>query len=213
MLIAKVTISYDRGIERNDKKHLGLKEAPTVTEDGRIIRGLGTHFKSEGDMKIVQERDRENNRIRFALRSRFLTMPIDGIYMAPSRGAVAGFVKELCVRKDVTVRVTEFNLESVGGLDGAELAEWAERIKRQLSGISLGRSKEADEEGLRCLETLASCPIIKRATGNRIKEMVASVRAQKLDRIELKRSLETLNVEIDPTPMEAVEPRRPALAA
>lgn len=198
MLVAKLTISYDRGLAHNDPKDLetgagrGFK-----TQDGKIIRGLGTHYRSETDASLVQERDKEAKRVYNEFRARFLSTPIDGVYIIPKAGAAEAFIKGLEVRSDIRVRVAEFKLESTGGLDGEELAEWAERVKRQLNGIALGRSKEADEDGLRALETLAACPVLKKSTGTRIRELVAMVRDHQISRVELRRKIDMINVEVE----------------
>lgn len=206
MLIAKLTISFDRGLAHNDTRDLKPEDAPEgfkiagrgdKTADGKVIRGLGTHFRSEEDAILVAEREKEARRVYNEFRSRFLATPIDGLYVVPKPGIAKAFVESLGVRPDIAVRVTEFRLESPGGLDGAELGEWATRIKRQLSGVSLGRSKEADAEGLRALETLASCPVLTPSTASRIKELVAMVRENRLTRLEIKRKIETMDVEIE----------------
>ncbi len=156
-------------------------------------------------MELVKEKDADANRIRTEFRKRFLATPIDGLYVVPKPGMARGFIDGLGHRDDINVRVTEFELASPNGLDGGELTEWANRIKNQLSGVSLGRSKEADEDGLRALETLARCPVLKPETGTRIKELVAALRAEKITRIELKRNLQTLDVQIEQAPLA---PRR-----
>ena len=217
MLIAQLTISYDRGLAHNDERDLSADTTLGAniagrgfkTADGKIIRGLGTHFKSEEDRDLVKAKDQEAARIRTEFRKRFVATPIDGCYIVPTAGIAKGFISDLGYRGDIKVYVTEFNLECPAGLDNSELSAWGERIKKQLASVSLGRSKEADEDGLRALETLASCPVLKTSTGNRIKELVAMVRDNRLERVELKRSLETLDVEITG---EALSPRRmPAL--
>lgn len=215
MLIAKLTIGYDRGLALNDENDLkageGAQQALIAhkgfrTADGKVIRGLGTHYRSDADMELVKERDADANRIRTEFRKRFLATPIDGLYVVPSRGIARGFITGLGHRDDINVRVTEFELASPDGLDGGELTEWANRIKNQLSSVSLGRSKEADEDGLRALETLAGCPVLKKETGTRIKELVAALRAEKITRVELKRNLQTLDVQIEQGPL--LSPRR-----
>ncbi len=215
MLIAKLTIGYDRGLALNDATDLVNATAGVgvgvvahkgyTTVDGKVIRGLGTHYRSDADMILVKEKDADANRIRTEFRKRFLATPIDGLYVVAKPGMARAFVSELGHRDDINVRVTEFELASPNGLDGGELTEWANRIKNQLSSVSLGRSKEADEDGLRALETLASCPVLKPETGTRIKELVAALRSEKITRVELKRNLQTLDVQIEQAPLA---PRR-----
>lgn len=202
MLIAKLTISYDRGMARNDEKDLTEGQASIFgrgmeTKDGKVIRGLGMHFRSKADMEATQERDRDAKRIYNEFRSRFLATPLEGVYVVGQHGEAKAFIDSLTHRPDINVFVSEFELTAPGELNASEIRGWAEKVRRQLASISLGRCKEADEDGLRALETLATCPILKKETGNRIKELVASVRDQKLDRVELKRSLETLSVGIE----------------
>lgn len=206
MLIAKLTISYDRGLARNDEKDL-VKTADgvevsvigrgAVTSDGKVIRGLGTHFKSEQDAQIVTERDKEARRIYKAFRERFLTTPIDGLYAVPGKGIAKQFLKSLDVQLGLQVRVTEFEITTSGDMDAAEIAEWSGRIKRQLASVSLGRTKEVDEDGLRALEYLTSCPLLNQDTKRQVKNLIEGVRAQKLSRLELRRGLEKLDVKVE----------------
>jgi hypothetical protein len=218
MLICKLTISYDRGLSHNDEQDLSESAdgvqvnvigRGAVTKDGKIIRGLGTHFKSEADRDLVKARDQEASRIRTEFRKRFVSTPIDGTYIVGEPGIAKRFISELGYRSDMRVFVQEFNLECPSGMDNSELSSWAERIKKQLSSVSLGRGKEADADGLRALETLASCPVIKPETGRRIKELVAMVRDNKMERIEVRRRIETMQIEVNDSVMS---PRRtPAL--
>lgn len=210
MLIAKLTIGYDRGLALNDETDLknealalpgSILTRGATTKDGKIIRGLGTHYRSDADMILVKQRDADANRIRAEFRKRFLATPIDGLYVVPKAGVARAFINGTAYRSDLTVRVTEFELASPQGLDSGELTEWANRIKKQLSSVSLGRTKEADEDGLRALETLASCPVLKSETGTRIKELVAQLRNEKITRVELKRNLQTLDVQIEQAPL------------
>lgn len=212
MLIAKLSIKYDRGLAHNDATDLtvdgvkrDVRHPGDVTPDGKTIRGLGTHWRSPEDKARVEVLDKESRAIYLKFRSRFLSTPLDGVYVVPKSGSAKAFVQSLTIPADMTVRVTEFELAAPSGLDGAELGEWAERIKRQLGSIQLGRSREADEDGLNALELLASCPVLKRSTEDRIKELVSQVRDQKITRVELKRHIETLNVEIEQAPLP---PRR-----
>ena len=211
MLIAKLTISYDRGVEYNRPKDLldGLKKAEDVevkqrgetTKDGKIIRGIGTHFKSKEALELYKLRGREASRIRGEFRKRFLMSPLDGVYIIPSPGIGRRFIHDLKYRNDMSVTVTEFNLESTTSLDDAQLSEWAARVKNQFKNISLGRTPEADEDGLRALDALSKCPCLSKATGTRIRELVAMVREHKLTRIEVRRALEKMPVEIEQEPL------------
>ena len=221
MIVCKLTVSYDRGVARNDeriiKDQLGLQEKAEVEsgdarKDDRLIRGLGTHYRSAADAEVVALRDKDARRVYQEFRARFLSTTVDGLYVVPAPGVAKAFLSGLSYRSDIQVRVTEFELAAIGaGLGDTELSEWASRIRRQLGSISLGRSKEADEEGLRALETLARCPVLKPETAASIQNLIGLVRAEKLGRVELKRKIETLDVQIDTAPLA---PRRaPAMAA
>lgn len=218
MQIAKLTISYDRGLAHNDVRdvtqdgtRIGVLTRGDTTADGKVIRGLGTHYQSAEIAALVQERDKEARRIYTEFRGRFLATPLEGVYVISQRGEAKRFIDGLEIRSDIKVYVTEFELTAPGELNTDELRAWGIKIQRQLSGISLGRSKEADASGLRALETLASCPILSKGTGNRIRELVAMVRDNRLDRVELKRNIETLPIELETS---SLSPRRsPALEA
>lgn len=208
MRIAKLTISYERGLSRNSQKDLGdqVNSRGFETEDGKIIRGLGTHFKSALDRDLIKERDREAGRIRAAFRERFLVTPIDGLYIVGAAGVARDFLISLDVRLDIKTRVSEFELTTPEELASGEVIEWGERIQRQLSSVSLGRKKEINESGLTALEALSKCPILAKKTGALIRNLVGLVRSEKIDRVELKRRIENLDVEIDQGPLLA--PRR-----
>ncbi len=220
MNIAKLTISYDRGVSLNKpddvKEGLGLfdsseakvaavkkaeKAKAAETADGKVIRGWGTHYRSAADAVLVAERDADAKRIYTAWREQFLTTPIEGVYAIPHKGAAKEWVRSLQHRDDISVSCSEFELNSSDDLTEMELTAWGARIQNQLSSISLGRSKEADADGLNALITLASCPVLGKETATRIKELVAMVREGKLDRLELKRQIKTTKVKIEQTPL------------
>ncbi len=212
MLIAKLTISYDRGLARNAAQDLGdgIRTRGQTTEDGKVIRGLGTHFRSKEDADLVALRDREASRIRQAFRERFVVTPIDGVYHVSEKGQAQAFLQTMDIQHGIKVQVSEFTLTSEGEMNNQELLEWAKRIKRQLQAVQLGRKKEIDAEGLAALETLASCPVLSKKTGTAIRDMVGLVRAEKIDRVELRRRIETLPVEIE---QASLSPKRsPVLA-
>lgn len=219
MLIAKLTISYDRGVTRNDvsdvKEALNLTNAelplvdataPKTEPEKILLRGLGTRFKSAEDMDLVKQRDFAARAIYVAFRQRFIAAPIDGLYFVERAGEAKAFINGLeGVREDMQVRVSEFELSAPQDLEQAEMAAWAKRIKNQLGAISLGRSKDADEDGLNALLALAKCPVLKKETTLRIKNMVGDLRSQKITRVELKRSIDTLDVQIE---TQTLAPRR-----
>ena len=213
MLICKLSISYERGLARNQKEDVTTEGQPTgfilgngaQTKDGKIIRGLGTHYKSKEDADLVALRDKHAREIYQAVRERFLSLPIDGCFAAPQKGVFKKFALSLLKRDDMRVRVSEFELTTNGDMDAAEIKDWADKIRRQLGSVQLGRSKEADAEGLKALDYLATCPLLSKKTGQTVRELVAMVRENKLDRVELKRKISILDVEIE---TKTLEPHR-----
>lgn len=218
MNIAKLSISYDRGVSLNKpddvKESLGLfdaseakasavKKAAKVepNADGKVVRGLGTHYRTPQDAELVALRDADAKRIYTSWRETFLTTPIEGVYAIPHKGAAKAWVAALEHRDDIEVRCSEFELSSADDLTAMEIEAWAGRIQNQLSAISLGRSKEADSDGLNALITLAGCPVLGKDTADRIKELVAMVREGKMDRLELKRQIKTTKVKIEQKPL------------
>lgn len=210
MLIAKLSIRYERGRSRNDDKDLGVEKIERQTADGKIIAGLGTHFKSQDDRDAVKLRDKEAARIREEFKKRFPMTPLDGCYTVPERGVAKKFLSGLGIREDVRAHVSEFKLESEG-MDQRELNEWAKRIKNQINTLQYGRKKETDSDALNALEYLSNCPVIAKATGQHIRELVAAVRNEKLTKLDLRRRLDVLDVQVDGD--QILSPRRaPALA-
>ncbi len=228
MNIAKLTISYDRGVSLNKPEDVvtdqfkNTADLPPVSgsvatrgyksADGKIVRGLGSHFRSEADAELVKQRDFVAREIYSAFRQAFLAAPIEGLYFVPERGQARTFIKNLPDELksksrdlDMRVNVSEFELTAPSDLEQQELADWSKRIKNQLSSISLGRSKDADEAGLKALLSLAGCPMLKKETGNRIKELVAMVREGRMERVEIKRSLGKLDVQVETS---TLSPRR-----
>lgn len=214
MRIGKLTIGYDRGLTRNDEKDLETeKHRGSVLADGGILRGLGTKFKSARDQELVKLRDQHAAKIRQAFREKFVATSIDGVYVLTEVGAGKRFAADLNTRElqelEITVRLQEFDLVTED-LDTGELRAWSERIKNQLASVQLGRKKEIDEEGLDALITLSQAPIISKETGRRIRELVEALRENKITRLDIKRSLADLDVEIDQGAI--IAPRRPSMA-
>jgi hypothetical protein len=215
MNICKLTISYDRGVSLNKPDDLVLEqdaehtrrvaERGHKTADGKVLRGLGSHFRSEADAELVKQRDFAAREIYQAFRKTFLAAPIEGLYFVPERGQAKAFIAKLDVREDMRVSVSEFELTAPSDLEQAEMAAWGKRIQNQLSSISLGRSKEADEAGLSALVALAGCPVLQKGTADRIRELVSMVRDGRLERVEVKRSLDKLIVNVN---TETLSPRR-----
>ncbi len=212
MRVAKLTISYERGLSRNTEKDLGedVRHRGAETTDGKIIRGHGTHFKSAEDQRLVKERDKDAGRIRSSFRERFLATPIDGLYVVAESGDAERYVSSLGSRSDIHVRVVEFDLTAPGEINETEVVEWGKRIQRQLGSVSLGRKKQINESGLTALEALSKCPVLSKNTGGKIRNLVGLVRSDRIDRVELKRRIDTLDVEIDQGPL--IAPRRAPVA-
>ena len=217
MNIAKLTISYDRGVSLNKPDDLLVQDAEKKsidahvaergykTADGKVLRGLGSHFRSEADAELVKERDAAAREIYSAFRKSFLAAPIEGLYFVPERGQAKTFISKLEVRDDMRVSVSEFELTAPSDLEQAEMQAWGTRIKNQLASISLGRKKEADEDGLNALLALSKCPMLKKSTGDSIRSLVEAVRCQKINVVDVKRSLDKLVINVD---TETLSPRR-----
>jgi len=214
MIIGRLTISFDRGTATNQADDLGLAVAPRETEGGKVIRGLGTHFRSAADLELAKERSNEEQRVRAAFKRAFIGSPLPGTYILPSEGAGQKVLTALDppVRADVQARVSEYVLEPTQALPPAEVAEWVERVTKQIQNVPFGRGKGNDwadtkggRGGLDILEGLASCPVIGEATRADLLELIGDSRLQRLDRVSLQRRLDTIQVDLDATP---VAPRR-----
>lgn len=216
MHIAKLTISYDRGVSLNKQEDLveGIATPENVrivagrghkTADGKVLRGLGSHFRSEAEAELVKQRDFAAREIYRSFRSAFLAAPIEGLYFVPERGQAKAFISKLEVRDDMRVSVSEFELTAPSDLEQAEMQAWGTRIKNQLSSISLGRKSEADEEGLNALVALSKCPMLQKSTGDSIRTLVEAVRCQKIKTVDVKRSLDKLVINVN---AETLSPRR-----
>lgn len=206
MLVAKLSVSYDRGTERNAPAHLGLDRTPEETAEGGIVRGLGSHWRSPEAQVAAAECAREEARARRAFALRFLPGPLPGVYVIEAREHPEELVQELALDPRVEARVSIYDLSPEGDLPTAEVEEWAQRVGKQIAGVSLGRGGSPDAEGLAALERLAACPILAPETATRIREMVAAARLDQIPRAELRRSLTSLQVQI--APQGAAVPRR-----
>lgn len=198
MIVAKLTISYDRGTVLNHATDLGaaLKKGD-VAADGGIVRGLGSRFRSQDAMLAAQVRDKEAHRIYSAFRARFMTTTIDGLYIVPAYGAARAFVEGLNPN-GIMVGVSEFELTSDTGLDAAELAAWGGRVKRQLSAVGLGRKKnQIDEAGIKAIKALAECPLLKPTTQDAVKNLVSLLETSQINRADFRKRLDNLNIEIE----------------
>lgn len=213
MIVSKLAIKYDRGTSLNrandiaesaDGVQVGVLGRGALTKDGKVIRGLGSHFRSEAEAQLVQQRDKEAKRIYTAFRERFLATPIDGLYAVQQKGDAKKFVEGLNP-VGIEVRVSEFVLTTEGDLEAAEVREWCVKIKRQLQGLQFGRKKEINDQAINSLLYLAKCPLIAKDTKTAIQNLVEAVKLQKIERFDLRRSLEKIEVNVD---MTQVNPTR-----
>lgn len=212
MLIAKLRISLkDCNIKYNSSAELETTKARgTVLVDGKIVRGLGTHFESIEAKERFDRLTKEANIIRNKFNERFLRTPIESTFVIGARGEAKAFVSSLEANPDIEVSVFEFELGSANGeLDEKEMKEWSQRVKAQLTRVPLGRGEEADQDGLAALETLAGCPVLSPETAARIRLMVSEVRVGKMTRTDLKRGISLLDVAMDQT---SLAPRRTPVA-
>lgn len=197
MIVAKLSISYDRGTVYNKKDDVGANvQRGEVAADGGIVRGLGSRFRSKEAMEAAQARDKEAYRVYKAFRERFLTTTIDGLYIVQSYGEAKAFVSSL-QPVGIDVRVAEFELTANAGLDVDELGAWGDRIKRQLCSVGLGRKKDVDADGIKALKALSLCPLISKETGEAIRDMVSLLETGKVNRTEFRTRLEKLNVKVE----------------
>ncbi len=205
MIIGRLCISFDRGVGKNIPPDIGLERAPTYTQNGGIVRGLGTHYRSEAARELAKERSNEEARVRAAFRRDFVASPIPGTYILPSKGAGQRLLYDLGVREDLDVRVAEYVLEPTEELPPAEVMEWAGRVEQQLQSIPFGRGKEVGADGLRILERLAACPALGKETAVRLRGLINATKLEAIDRVELRRRLADFTVEVEAVP---VAPRR-----
>lgn len=210
LIIAKLEVTFEHGIKANKPKDIGLAAKVERTVQGQPVRGVGTHYVSAAAKELELERSKEFTRLHRLFRERFAATPLNGTYLITAPGEAKKFLAQQRVRRDVQARVVELNLSPAGATWDAEmLKDWSDKIKRQLEAISLGRQKdEVREEGLAALRALATCPILSSATSQKITELVAAVEAQKITRLELKRSLGDLRVELNGSSLASVSPRR-----
>jgi hypothetical protein len=197
MIVAKLTISYDRGTVINKAKDLGAAlNKGDVAADGGVVRGLGSRFRSQDAMLAAKDRDQEAHRVYSAFRMRFMTTTIDGLYIVPAYGVARDFVDGL-KPQGIEVSVSEFELTSNTGLDTEELAAWGSRVKRQLSSVSLGRKKnQLDESGVKAVKALAECPLLTAKTQDAVKNLVSLLESSQINRGDFRKRLDGLNIEI-----------------
>lgn len=202
MLIAKLRISLrDVHIRYNSKLELSTeKDRGTVLEDGKVVRGLGTHFENIAMMERYNKLTKESNAVRESFNRQFLRTPIEGTFIIANKGEAKRFVEEQQINPELDVSVIEFELGATNeGLDEAEMREWGKRVKAQLARVPLGRGEKLDDDGIKALETLIGCPMLSRETANSIASMIAQLKVGQMDKIDFRRSLEMLEVNMDQT--------------
>jgi len=205
--IAQLSISYDRGTTRNQAADLGLDYRPSETTDGQSIRGLGSHWRSAEAKELVQERVNEEGRIRDAFKRAFLSAPIRGFFLIARPGDGERFLSGLDPqpRADVQVSISEYVLGVVTQAP-AEIAEWSERVSKQLQKVPLGRGQSANGKALEIIEALANCPVISEQTRGDLAALIKDAKLGSVSRVDFRRKLAAVKVGV--TTAEAAAPRR-----
>lgn len=208
LLIGRLCISYDRGTARNNATDLGLDSRPTETTDGKIVRGLGSHFRSADAKALAQERSNEEGRIRDAFKRSFISAPFPGTFILEDPDEGQRFLGTLDPQPRADVRVS-VEVYTLGVIRQApeEVTRWGERVSKQLAKVPLGRGKAAGGEGLKVLEQLAACPVITAESRADLLTLIADAKLEKVNRVDFRRKLAEVKVQVEATP---VAPRRVA---
>jgi hypothetical protein len=206
MIICRLCISFDRGTARNKRDDLGSTVVKgSVTVDGKVIRGLGSHFRSEEARQLNKERCAEEQRIRNAFRRTFVSAPIPGHYILPESGAGKRFLASLEPRQDIEARVAQYDLQVSGeDMPPGEIRDWANRVQEQIVKMPTGRGKVVNADKLEALNVLASAPILAEESREALKALIKGARLQTIDRLTFKRQIEDIKIDIDPA---MVKPR------
>lgn len=212
MIVGRLSVSFDRGVSTNKAPDLGLEETPETTSDGKLVRGLGTHYRSEEAKETAKEFAKQEGQIREAFRRAFLSSPIPGIYVLPESGAGRELLRTLEFDPRINAHVSEYSL-TMGDVPPIEISEWADRVKRQLVDVPLGRDSDPAAEGLVTLESLARCPVLDEETSEQLLSLIADAKLKAITRVELRREIRALEVKVQTTvkprrikPQEAIEP-------
>jgi len=210
--IAKLSISYDRGTARNSAEDLGLDVKPAETEDGKVVRGLGSHWRSVEAKVAVQERVNEEGRIRDLFKRRFLSAPIKGFFIVQAAGEANEYLATIDPppASDVQVSISEYVLGVVTQAP-ADVKEWGERIDKQLAKIPLGRGQAANSKGLGILRALASAPVISAESRADLLKLIEGAELENVNRVDFRRKLKAIAVK--PAAGQVVVPRRARPAA
>ena len=209
MIVGRLHVSFDRGTKTNRANDLGLEARPSRTEDGGLVRGLGTHFRDEQAYENAKAMSREEVRIRDAFRRRFLSSPIPGIYVITEKGAGQELLDSLEIPTAIAAHVSEYELALTDDLPPIEILEWVDRVKRQILDVQLGKKEEPAAEGLKTLAGLAGCPVLDKETREYLLGLIADAKLKAITRIEVKRCLEFMDVKL----AGQVTPRRVQVGA
>ena len=196
MIVGRLHVSFDRGVKTNRAPDLGLEERPVETQDGGLVRGLGTHFRDEAARDLAKRLGKEEARIREAFRRRFLASPIPGIYVFDREGAGKALLDSLNVEPEVSAAVAEYELSLSNELPPVEIIEWANRVKRQLLDVPLGKASDQGAEGLATLKGLAECPVLDDETRQELVRLIAITKLGAISRVELKREIEFVEIKL-----------------
>jgi hypothetical protein len=211
MLIAKLRISLrDAGIAYNSATELETTKARgTVLTDGKVVRGLGTHFANQAAKERFDRLTKDSNTIREAFNRKFLRTPIEGTFVVNTKGEAKAYIASQTINPELFVSVMEFELGAADeGLDKQEMDEWGKRVKAQLERIPLGRAETVSNEGIDALEELSKCPVLAPATREAIGTLIAQAKVGQINRIDFKRSIELMDVTMD---QGTLVPKRPVL--
>lgn len=199
LIIAKLSVRLkDANIKYNSSLELETtKERGTVLADGKIVRGLGTHFESKEAKDRFDRLTSRSNAIREEFNRKFARGPFEGTYVMSKAGEALEFASQFAnERPDIDVVTYEVNLS--GAFD---MAEWQERIKSQAKRVGLGRAEFAADDGLNDLANLAQCPVLATSTRDSLLALIAQARAGDMKRVDFKRNIDLLKVEMDTAPL------------
>lgn len=213
MLIAKLTVSKkDTAILYNSQLDIKAERSKgEVLEDGSIVRGYGTRWKSKEAKEKFDRLTAEENRIRSMFNRTFMRAPLfDAAYIIKEKGEAEAFIAPLIDENpELDIMCQEMDLVSLGlGLSEKAMLDWVDRIKKQLLAVPLGRGKEVDEEGLQALTALATCPEIGADAQERILQMIGELRVGKMDRSDLRRSISLMDIPLNTESLSSIEVRR-----
>ena len=213
MIVGKLSISFDRGVKQNSKEDLALAEEIRKTTDGGVVRGYGTHFRSEEAKEFADKCTKEEKRLRKTFAQHFAKAPIPGLFVTPDKAAARRLLNELSVDPDVSATLQFFDMGPNEPMTPIEIQDWAKKIEGQIKEAPVGRESEVAKEGLDTIERLASCPLLNSKTAENLRELVRMARITQITRVEFRRKLSAIPVSIGDEPAVApVSPRRtPAL--